>query len=206
MSAPPIPSGSARRPMHGSPASGRSSSASRPTMARWLRVRWRRRPACLVVKRHFRELVVGRVIESVDDIRRYGTTSTPCHSHTGARAWPSWRSAASTWPSGTCSARPVAGPCTTLLGGLRRPSVRAYATGEAFERHRDMGYTAAKFGPAKSEVQGRHTRDRGHRPPGALRIRPDALVMTDCYMSWDFETTVRMADALREFDRTGSRT
>ena len=157
-------------------------------------------PACLVVNRHFRELVVGRVVESPDDIRA-------TWDHVYALSLPYGRKGLAVmalsgldlalWDLlGKRQGRPV----YDLLGGLRRPSVRAYATGETFERHRDMGYTAAKFGPAKSEskVDMAGTVDTARRARSVFG--PDALVMTDCYMSWDFETTVRMADALREFD------
>ena len=157
-------------------------------------------PACLVVNRHFRDLVVGRVVESPDDIRAVWD-------HVYALSLPYGRKGLTVmalsgldlalWDLlGKAQGRPV----YDLLGGLRKPRVRAYATGEAFERHRDMGYTAAKFGPAKSESKA----DLPKTVDTARRARSvfgdDALVMTDCYMSWDFETTVRMADALREFD------
>ena len=108
-------------------------------------------PACLVVNRHFRDLVVGRVVESADDIRAIWD-------HVYALSLPYGRKGLTVmalsgldlalWDLlGKAQGRPV----YDLLGGLRKPRVRAYATGEAFELHRDMGYTAAKFGPAKSE-------------------------------------------------------
>ena len=87
-----------------------------------------------------------------------------------------------------------------LLGGLRKPKVRAYATGEAFERYRDLGYTAAKFSPAGSASEADIQQTAALARQARSLLGGDALVMTDCYMAWDFETTTRMADALREFD------
>ena len=127
-----------RRPCRGGQRHGR------------LRVRRRREPACLVANRHFRELTVGREIETSEDIRAlwdriyalslpYGRTGLPVMALSGLDL--------ALWDLlGKVQGRPV----YDLLGGLRKPKVRAYATGEAFERYRDLGYTAAKFSPAGS--------------------------------------------------------
>ena len=91
-------------------------------------------------------------------------------------------------------------PVYDLLGGLRKPKVRAYATGKAFERYRDLGYTAAKFSPAGSASEADIEQTAALAREARSLLGGDALVMTDCYMAWDFEATTRMADALREFD------
>ena len=157
-------------------------------------------PACLVVNQHFRELVIGSEIESVDDIRAlwdrvyalslpYGRKGLPVMALSGLDL--------ALWDMlGKSQGRPV----YDLLGGLRKPKVRGYATGKELERYRDMGYTAAKFPPGQSasEADLRYTADNARQ--ARTLFGDDALIMTDCYMAWDFETTKLMADALREFD------
>ena len=107
-------------------------------------------PACLVVNQHFRELVIGSEIESVDDIRAlwdkvyalslpYGRKGLPVMALSGLDL--------ALWDLlGKVQGRPV----YDLLGGLSKPKVRGYATGKDLERYRDMGYTASKFPPGTS--------------------------------------------------------
>ena len=63
-----------------------------------------------------------------------------------------------------------------------------------------MGYTAVKFPPGKSasEADVRYTVDMARQARSIFG--DDALIMTDPYMAWDFDTTKLMADALREFN------
>ena len=101
-------------------------------------------PACLVINQHFRELVVGTEIEDVDDIRAlwdrvyalslpYGRKGLPIMALSGLDL--------ALWDLlGKAQDRPV----YDLLGGLRKPKVRGYATGGKLEQYRDMGYTAQR--------------------------------------------------------------
>lgn len=157
-------------------------------------------PACLVVNQHFRELVIGSEIETVDDIRAlwdrvyalslpYGRKGLPVMALSGLDL--------ALWDLlGKSQGRPV----YDLLGGLRKPKVRGYATGRELGRYHDMGYTAAKFPPGKSASEADIRETVNNTRHARSFFGDDALIMTDCYMAWDFETTKRMADALREFD------
>ena len=156
-------------------------------------------PACLVINQHFRELVVGAEIETVDDIRAlwdrlyalslpYGRKGLPIMALSGLDL--------ALWDLlGKAQDRPV----YDLLGGLRKPKVRGYATGGELERYHDMGYTAAKFPPGRSAsvADVRYTVDRARHARSLFG--DDALIMTDPYMAWDFDTTKLLAEALREF-------
>ena len=157
-------------------------------------------PACLVVNRHFRELAVGCEIETSEDIRalwdRIYALSLPYGRTGAARDGAQRPRPGALGPVGKVQGRPV----YDLLGGLRKPKVRAYATGEAFERYRDLGYTAAKFSPAGSASEAGIQQTAALARQARSLLGGEALVMTDCYMAWDFETTTRMADALRDFD------
>ena len=87
-----------------------------------------------------------------------------------------------------------------LLGDLRRSKVRAYASAVEFERDRDGGCTAAKFGKLWNE----DATDYHAMVEMTARARavfgPDALLMTDCYMTWDSVVTREMARRLLEYD------
>ena len=91
-------------------------------------------------------------------------------------------------------------PVYELLGGLKKRRVRAYATGMQMERYRDMGYTANKFAPGRSGSDD----DVRKTAAAAMRSRrvygDDALIMTDCYMTWNAATTRRMAEAVADFN------
>ncbi len=157
-------------------------------------------PACIIVNQHFRELVVGTQIETVYDIRSlwdrvyklslpYGRKGLPVMALSGLDL--------ALWDVlGKAQERPV----YELLGGLSKPKIRAYATGGNLERYRDMGYTAAKFPPglSASDSDVRDTVDQARKARSLFG--DDALIMTDPYMAWDFETTKLMAEALREFN------
>ncbi len=157
-------------------------------------------PGCLIVNQHFRELLVGRSIESVDDIRAawdyvyklslpYGRKGLQMMALSGVDL--------ALWDLlGKHNAKPV----YEILGGLLKPKVRAYASGGKFEKYRDMGFTANKFPPGRSGADDdvKKTVDRAKR--SRATFGDDALIMTDCYMAWDFETTKLMAEAVREFD------
>ena len=158
-------------------------------------------PACLVVNQHFRELVVGTEIETVDDIRAlwdrvYGAVASlwPKRSPRHGAQRPRFGAL------GSCLAKRKGRPVYDLLGGLRKPKVRGYATGGKLEQYRDMGYTAVKFPPGKSPLEAdvRYTVDLARQARSIFG--DDALIMTDPYMAWDFDTTKLMADALREFN------
>lgn len=154
----------------------------------------------MIVNKHFRDLVVGRTIESVDDIRQtwddvyfrslpYGRKGLQVMALSGLDL--------ALWDMlGKARGQPV----YELLGGLQKPRVSAYATGNEFEKYIDLGYTAVKFAPGRSESGPDIPSTAAAARQARAVLGDDALIMTDCYMAWDFEMTKMMAEALREFD------
>ena len=157
-------------------------------------------PGCAVINQHLRELLVGRTIESIEDIRDtwdllysrslpYGRKGIPVMAISGVDL--------ALWDL-LGKARGV--PVYELLGGIRKPRVRAYASGMEMERYRDMGYTANKFDP------GRDNTDEALRQTVAAATRSrevfgaEGMIMTDCYMGWDAEMTRRTAEAVDGLD------
>ena len=157
-------------------------------------------PGCQIVNRHLRELLVGRTIDTTDDIREtwdllyakslpYGRKGITVMALSGVDL--------ALWDLlGQARGLPV----YELLGGLKKPKVRAYASGMEFERYRDMGYTANKFAPGRAGSDD----DVKTTVAAARRSRQifgdDALIMTDCYMAWDADTTRRMAEAVADLN------
>ena len=157
-------------------------------------------PACTIVNEHFRDLVVGRTLESEDVIRQiwdevyfrslpYGRKGLQVMALSGLDL--------ALWDLlGKARGQPI----YDLLGGLQKPRVAAYATGNEFEKYRDIGYAAVKFAPGRSESGPDVPSTAATARKARTVLGAGALLMTDCYMAWDFDMTRVMADALREFD------
>ena len=157
-------------------------------------------PGAAVVNEHLRELLIGRSIDSVDDIREtwdllyikslpYGRKGIPVMALSGVDL--------ALWDLlGKAQNRPV----YDLLGGLSKSMVRAYASSVEFERDRDSGYTAAKFGKLWNEDETDYDAMVEMTARARAVFGPDALLMTDCYMTWDSVVTREMARRLLEYD------
>ena len=156
-------------------------------------------PGKLIVNGHLRDALVGRTIGRVDDIR-------DTWDHLYARSLPYGRGGIvimalsgidlALWDLlGKAEGKPV----YELIGGLKKKTVRAYATGGDPARVRDRGYTAVKC-----SHQWREDADYDKAAALAARIRGmfgrDALLMFDCYMSWDAGVALRMRELLGEYE------
>ncbi len=156
-------------------------------------------PGRLIVNGHLRDALIGRSIGSVDDIRDtwdhlyfkslpYGRNGIAIMALSGIDL--------ALWDLlGKAEGRPV----YDLIGGLKKKTVRAYATGGDPARVRDLGYTAVK-----RSHQWRSDADYDKAADQAARCRAtlgrDALLMFDCYMSWDAAVAIRMREILAEFE------
>ncbi|MAE63535.1 MAG: hypothetical protein CMJ18_04625, partial [Phycisphaeraceae bacterium] len=145
-------------------------------------------PAVEVVNRHLRHVIDGCRVDSIDDISRawdrmyrqslpYGRRGIAMMALSGVdlALWDLFAKASNL-------------PVYELLGGIRKTSIRAYATTygrDRFEQCRDFGYTAVKFGAPDPQ----QTTDVEEATRTAARLRtllgPDAMIMADYYMAWD---------------------
>lgn len=152
-----------------------------------------------IVNRHFRELLLGREVNSLSDIA--GTWD-----HLYEQSLPYGRKGLAMMAlSGVdlalhdLLAKAENQPVYDLLGGARKSSILAYATGPNSEAYRDLGFRAHKF-------PHRWASDADYETAGAAAANarrlygPDARLMVDCYMSWDAEVTTRMAEILAEYN------
>lgn len=92
-------------------------------------------------------------------------------------------------------------PVCELLGGPVRDRVFCYATGNDVDWYRELGFKAYKlacpYGPA-DESRGL---DENERLIAQVRdvIGDEAPLMLDCYMAFDVDYTVRLAERLRPY-------
>ncbi len=153
-----------------------------------------------IVNGHFRELLLGRQLDSVEDIADlwdllyeaslpYGRKGVAIMALSGVDL--------ALWDAlGKAEAVPV----YSLLGGLRKRRVRAYASGEDIAWYHELGFTAHKF---FSRWNGSDTVYDEAVESAALSRKtfgPDALIMVDSYMTWDAAMTLEMARRLAEYD------
>ena len=153
-------------------------------------------PAVEIINTHYKELLIGSHLSNTDDIESiwnkiyfnsipYGRTGIPIMalSAVDIALWDLLAKAQSI-------------PVYELLGGITKSKVRAYASSNNFEREKDAGFTAVKF----STTWNRDVHGYEYAESIASKARsvfgPDALIMADCYMSWDREIAINMAKVM----------
>jgi L-rhamnonate dehydratase len=93
-------------------------------------------------------------------------------------------------------------PVYRLLGGKLQERLPVYATGNEVDWYQQFGFTRFKLAMPYGPVDG----SAGIRGNVALverareTVGPDADIMLDCYMAWDLEFTLRMAEAVRPYN------
>ena len=157
-------------------------------------------PGCMVVNMHLRELLIGRTIDSVDDIRsawdHMYSLSLP-YGRKGIQMMALSGLDLALWDLlGKAERKPV----YELMGGLKKPAVRGYASGSHAERYRDLGFTANKFNPGRTFTDADYDKTVAAARRARQVLGEDALLMTDCYMGWDAPKVLKMAELVREFD------
>ena len=152
-----------------------------------------------IVNNHFKELLIGKNIDSKDDISEiwdhlyfesipYGRKGIAIMALSGVdlALWDLLGKAEGT-------------PVYNLVGTRNKQSVQSYATGTDIEWYAELGFTAHKF-----PHRWRNDLDYDTAVLSAERSRTlvgkNGKVMIDTYMSWDTEVTTRMSEQLKDFD------
>lgn len=93
-------------------------------------------------------------------------------------------------------------PVYELLGGPARESVTCYATGNDTDWHLELGFDATKLACPYGPADGREGLRKNEELVAAARetVGEDVEIMLDCWMAFDVDYTVRLADCLREYD------
>jgi L-rhamnonate dehydratase len=92
-------------------------------------------------------------------------------------------------------------PVYSLLGGAQKESIYCYCTGNDIDWYLELGFTAFKlacpYGPADG-LDGIH-KNEAFVAQAREQIGDDCELMLDCWMAFDVEYTVRLADVLRPY-------
>ncbi len=156
--------------------------------------------ALAIVNGHFQELLEGRSVENVGDIQTiwddlyfasipYGRRGVGIMALSGVDL--------ALWDMlGKATERPV----YDLLGGLQRPQVRAYATGSDPEWFAQLGFNAYKFSHRWTGDPTGYDTAIAAAETARHHLGDHALVMADCYLSWDAAVTLEMARRLAPYN------
>ena len=90
-------------------------------------------------------------------------------------------------------------PVYQLLGGPKQDAIKRYATGNDVNRYQELGFKAFKLACPYGPVDGSDGIRRNVEFVAGVRdqISPEADLMLDCWMAFDVEYTVQLAEALR---------
>lgn len=154
-----------------------------------------------VVNLHLRELLVGRTLGSVEDIADlwdvqyeaslpYGRSGIAIMAISGVDL--------ALWDVlGRAEGKRVC----DLLGGQRRETIRAYATGPDVAWYRDLGFAAHKSSQTRRESAEADTaRILEWAVDARQTLGEEALLMVDAYMSWTPDFALALAQQLAAFN------
>ena len=153
-----------------------------------------------VVNRHFRELLVGRTVDSVEDIRTIWDLLYAASLPYGRKGIAVMALSGIDLALWDLLSRAEAKPVHELIGRRQKTTVRAYATGTDVKWYAEQGFTAHKFPHRWSGEEADYDTAMASARNARGVMGTDALVMIDTYMSWDAAVTVEMARRLAEFD------
>ena len=153
-----------------------------------------------VVNAHFRELLLGRTVDSVEDI---------------AAAWDFLYAASLPYGRKGIAIMGLSGvdlalwdllghaenkPVYDLLGGRKKQRVPVYATGGDSEWYRETGFKHHKFPHRWTGSDSDYDTAVASAAKARELFGPDAMIMIDTYMTWSSETTLEMAWRLSDFN------
>ncbi|MHB0856080.1 MAG: enolase C-terminal domain-like protein [Anaerolineae bacterium] len=156
------------------------------------------RVTAAIITDHYSRIVVGQdamAIERAWDLmfrmsKPYGTVGLASVAMSGVDL--------ALWDlAGKLTGRPV----YELLGGKLRDRIFAYATGNDVDWYAELGFRAFKLACPYGPADGLWGLQQNERFVAAARetIGPDAELMLDCYMAFDVDYTVRLAERLRPY-------
>jgi L-rhamnonate dehydratase len=95
----------------------------------------------------------------------------------------------------------VGQPVWKLLGGRTKDRIPAYATGNETELYKARGFTMNKLAIPHGPIDGWDGMKKNVELVAKTRdlLGPAGTIMLDCYMAWDVEYTLRMAELLEPY-------
>ena len=153
-----------------------------------------------VVNRHFRELLLGRSVNSVEDIQTIWDSLYAASLPYGRKGIAVMALSGMDLVLWDLLGKAEGKPVYELIGGLRKARVRAYATGQDTLWYREMGFSTHKFPHKWTGADLDYDNAVASARLARESFGPDAPVMIDTYMSWDADVTREMARRLSEFN------
>jgi len=156
------------------------------------------RPVAAIIEDHLAPLLVGENCFAIDKIwdmmfrmsKPYGTAGLACCAISGVDL--------ALWD---LVGRLLGKPVCELVGGPARERIFCYATGNDTDWQLELGFKAIKlacpYGPADG-IAGLEANERLIARTREL-VGDDIEIMLDCYMAFDVEYTVRLAERLRPY-------
>jgi L-rhamnonate dehydratase len=156
------------------------------------------RPVAAVIEDHLAPHLIGEDVFSTDRIADMMFRLTKPYGTPGLASYAISAIDLAIWDAlGKLQEKPV----YALLGGPQKNSIRCYATGNDVDWYQELGFRAFKlacpYGPAdgtegirKNEEFVARTREQ---------IGDDCDLMLDCWMAFDVEYTVQLAETLRPY-------
>jgi L-rhamnonate dehydratase len=95
----------------------------------------------------------------------------------------------------------LSAPVWSLIGGPARPHIDCYATGNDTDWHMELGFRATKLACPHGPADGLDGLARNEELVARTRERigRDVELMLDCWMAFDLEYAVRLAERLRPY-------
>lgn len=156
--------------------------------------------AVTVVNRHLRDRLRGRRLDSRADIQAIWDDLYRASIPYGRRGIALMALSGIDLALWDLLARARNVPVYALLGGLRKPWVRAYATGSDPEWFQELGFSAYKFSHRWTGQAADYDKAVTAAAQARRLLGAQALVMVDCYMSWDAAVVEEMARRLADYN------
>jgi len=92
-------------------------------------------------------------------------------------------------------------PVWRLIGGRTKERIPVYITGNETERYKELGFTRNKLAMPHGPIDGREGMQKNVELVARAReiLGPEGDIMCDCYMAWDVEYSLRMAELLEPY-------
>lgn len=153
-----------------------------------------------VVNRHFASLLSGRVVNSIEDIATIWDDLYQASLPYGRRGIAVMALSGLDLALWDLLGRAEKMPVYQLIGTRNIDQVQAYASGNDSEYYAELGYTAHKFTHRwTGEAGGDYASAIASAEKARKYFGDDALLMVDCYMSWDATVTIEMEKHLAPY-------
>lgn len=156
------------------------------------------RPVAAVIDDHFAPRLVGEDCLAIDRLydmmfrltKPYGSTGLACYAISAVDL--------ALWD---LKGKLLGQPVYSLLGGPARDRQFCYATGNDVDWYRELGYRAFKLACPHGPADGLDGIARNEELVAGAReqIGADSELMLDCWMAFDVEYAVRLAERLRPY-------